>query len=172
LHEALPSDAIVVGDPVTSGADLLALLLPDSRRTYYTSSGGSLGWGFSAALGVALASPGQRVVSIVGDGVFQFGVHTLWTAAALGVPLTVVVIDNSSYAAVRAAMKRYRGSQSGPFPASDLSGFDVVTAARGFGAWATSVERLADLGAALDAASAQHGPAVINVRTDPSNTGP
>ncbi len=172
LATHLPDDCVVVGDPVTSGAAVLERLICGSRRTYHTTSGGSLGWGMAAALGFALAYPGRRIVSIIGDGVFQFGVQTLWTAAQLGLAITFVVIDNASYAAVRAAVKRYRGTNEGPFPASDLGGIDIAAVSRGFGAYAVRVERLQDLVSALDAAGAHAGPSVIDVHTDPHDTGP
>jgi thiamine pyrophosphate-dependent acetolactate synthase large subunit-like protein len=126
----------------------------------------------ASALGFALAYPARRIVSIVGDGVFQFGIQTLWSAAHLGLPITFVVIDNASYAAVRAAVKRYRGTSDGPFPASDIGGIDIAAAARGFGAKAWRVDRLQDLVSALDAAGAHAGPSVIDVHTDPHDTGP
>ncbi len=172
LAEELPDDCIIVGDPVTSGAELIETVIGDSNRAYHTTSGGSLGWGMAAAIGFALAEPQKRIVSVIGDGVFQFGIQTLWTAASLGLPITFVVVNNASYAAVRAAIKRYRRSSAGPFPASDIAGIDIAMVARGFGALAFSVKNLRELPAALAAAGTHAGPCVIDVHTDSNDTGP
>lgn len=52
---------------------------PDAK--FHTAASGSLGWGAGAALGVQLADPARRVVAVLGDGVFQFAMPALWTAA-------------------------------------------------------------------------------------------
>jgi benzoylformate decarboxylase len=149
----------------------LNILFADSNRTYYKSAGGSLGWGMGAAIGVALAC-GRPIYCIVGDGVFQFGIQALWSAVAMQLPITFIVNDNASYAAVKGALKRYRdGDMSGPWPGTDISGPDYAAIARGFGAFGVTVERLSDVRAALDAARAQKGPSVVCIRTDPSVAG-
>lgn len=172
LADALPQDAIVVGDPVTSGGYLLSYVIADSKRRYFTTSSGSLGWGMGAAIGIALAEPEKQVVAVVGDGVFQFGIQALWTAVSLALPLTIVVVDNAAYAAVRAALKRYRAGAPGDYPATSLDGIDIAAVARGFGANALRIEHLDELPPALLSARATRGPTVIVVRTDPAHTGP
>jgi benzoylformate decarboxylase len=171
LHGLLEDDAIVVGQPTTAGSDMLNIAFTESNRTYHKSSGGSLGWGMGAAVGVALGAR-KRIYCLVGDGVFQFGIQALWSAVALALPITFILNDNSSYAAVKGALKRYRdGDESGPWPGTDTSGPDYAAIARGFGAHAARVERLGDLRAALEDARKENGPAVIVVRTDPTVAG-
>ena len=144
-----------------------------ARANIMASAGGSLGWGMGAAIGVQLALPEARVVNVTGDGSFQFGLQALFTAQQLGLPITTIVVDNTTYAAVRAAMKRYRaGARNGAYPASDLRGPDIAAIARGFGAYAETVEDIAGLQGALDRAFAATGPSVIVVKTDPEHTGP
>jgi len=171
LYELLEDDCVIVAQPTTAGSDMLNITLAESNRTYYKTSGGSLGWGMGAAVGVALGVR-RRVYCIVGDGVFQFGIQALWTAVAQQLPITFIVNDNASYAAVKGALKRYRGGDGGgPWPGTDTSGPDYAAIARGFGARGERIERLADLGAALDSARIAAGPSVICVRTDPTVAG-
>jgi benzoylformate decarboxylase len=173
LNEMLPRDCFVLNDAVTSGGYLAESIIPDAAREHLTAAGGSLSWGMGGAIGVQLARPKARVVDVVGDGSFQFGVQALFTAQQMQLPITYVVLDNASYAAVRAAMKRHRkGAGSAAFPASDLRGPDIAAIARGFGAYAETVDRIADLQAALDRAFAVAGPSVVVVKTDSSHTGP
>jgi acetolactate synthase I/II/III large subunit len=58
------------------------------------------------------------------------------------------------------------------YPASDLRGPDLAAIARGFGAYAETIDRIADLRGALDRAFAAPGPSVIVVKTDTTHTGP
>lgn len=173
LHELLPRDCIVLNDAVTAGSYLTEAVIADAAREHITAAGGSLSWGMGAAIGVQLARPEACVVDVVGDGSFQFGVQALFTAVQLQLPIVYVVIDNESYAAVRAALKRQRkGAREGAYPASDLRGPDIAAIARGFGAHAETVDRIAGLQGALDRAFAAAGPAVVVVKTDPAHTGP
>jgi thiamine pyrophosphate-dependent acetolactate synthase large subunit-like protein len=173
LHELLPRDCIVLNDAVTAGSYLSEAMIADAAREHLTAAGGSLSWGMGAAIGVQLARPQARVIDVVGDGSFQFGIQALFTAAQLQLPITYVVIDNESYAAVRAALKRQRkGAREAAYPASDLRGPDIAAIARGFGAHAETIDRIADLRGALDRAFAATGPAVVVVKTDPAHTGP
>jgi thiamine pyrophosphate-dependent acetolactate synthase large subunit-like protein len=173
LNEMLPRDCIVLNDAVTTGGYLAEAVIPDSAREHISSAGGSLGWGMGGALGVQLARPEARVVNVVGDGSFQFGIQALFTAEQLQLPITYVVVDNVSYAAVRAAMKRHRkGARDAEYPASDLRGPDIAAIARGFGAHAETIDRIVDLHGALDRAFATRGPAVVVVKTDTTHTGP
>jgi benzoylformate decarboxylase len=173
LNEMLPANCFILNEAVTTGGYLADATIPDAHREFLGSGGGSLGWGMGGAIGVQLARPDTRVVNVVGDGAFQFGLQALFTADQLKLPIVYIVVDNESYAAVRAAMKRYRkGERSAPFPASDLHGPDIATIARGFGAYAETIDAIADLRGALDRAFAFAGPSVVVVKTDSSHTGP
>jgi benzoylformate decarboxylase len=173
LNEFLPRDCFILNDAVTTGGYLADATIPDAHREHLGSAGGSLGWGMGGAIGVQLARPDTRIVNVVGDGSFQFGIQALFTAEQLQLPITYVVVDNVAYAAVRAALKRYRkGERVAAYPASDLRGPDIAAIARGFGAYAETVDTIADLRGALDHAFAQSGPSVIVVKTDTTHTGP
>ena len=127
-----------------------------------------------AALGIKLAAPWDEVLTVVGDGVFQFGIQALWTAAHYAIPVIVVVLNNESYAAVKAALERFGGEAAArrEYPASDIPAPRIAEIARGFGAFGRRVERLAELAPALAAAWDHAGPAVIEVMTDPRDLGP
>lgn len=173
LANALPNDCTIVGDSTTSAIDVMDLVIAGSRREYFKTSGGSLGWGMGAAVGMKLAQSDREIVCIVGDGVFQFGIQALWTAVSHRLRIMFLIVDNASYAAVKAAIIRFRrGDASGPFPASDISGPNYAGIAQNFGAFGATVRRLDDLPAALRAARAHDGPSVVSVSTDPDYTDP
>ena len=71
---------------------------PGAKMRIGKSTGGALGWGIGAAIGVKLARPDRQVVALQGDGSFLFGqAETLWTMARYEVPIIVVVFNNRSY---------------------------------------------------------------------------
>jgi len=62
-----------------------------------------LGWALGGALGVKLARPGRRVITVTGDGAFLFGVPTsaLMMAAEWDTPFLAVILNNRGYRASR-----------------------------------------------------------------------
>jgi benzoylformate decarboxylase len=175
LVEALPIGAVVVDDSVTSKASVLnSVLSPGSGLMYLTTAGGSLGWGMAAALGVAQGLPDRPVFAIVGDGVFHFGVQSLFTAVREHLSVTYFVINNQRYAAVTAALRRYDGNAvaRGVVPGADISGPDIVAISRGYGARVFRVESLSDLRDVLEEAALVPGPVVVDVRVDTRDCGP
>lgn len=67
----------------------------ERARTFISSGGlGTMGFGFPAAIGAAIANPGTQVVCIAGDGSFQMNSQEMATAAINGVPVKVLIMDN------------------------------------------------------------------------------
>lgn len=174
LVDCLESNVALISDATTSGGTLLEAASTGSAPEMYSSSSGSLGWGMAAALGFALGDPSRPVAAVVGDGVFQFGVQSLWTAAHYSIPVVFVVINNRSYAAVGAALRRHAGRayREGLRIGVDISGPDICNIAAGFGVDGVKVDDLSDLGPAVRRAFSASGPSVIEVLTDPEDFGP
>jgi acetolactate synthase-1/2/3 large subunit len=104
----ISQDDIVIEEATTNAELLRGSLARDVPETYYRAGGSGLGWGLGAGMGVALAAPGKRVITIVGDGAFVFGVPTaaLTAMAAAEVATVIVVLRNGGYAASRAPVIR------------------------------------------------------------------
>jgi benzoylformate decarboxylase len=174
LAQLVADDTTVVSDATTTGAILLRRLPQDPPHQHHTTSSGSLGWGMGAALGLKLARPEREVVAVLGDGAFQFSPQALWVAARYRIPVTYVVINNQSYAAVAAALRRYGGTaaERGVYPGKDLSGIDATMIARGYGVFAQRLYSADELSAAMAKTRAHPGPALIEIMTDPDYLGP
>lgn len=103
LNETIAQEDIVVEEAVTNAS----VVYEDLERTVPGTLAGAnapgLGWGLGGAIGVKLASPDRRVISVVGDGAFLFGVPTsaLTMAAAWGAPFLTVILNNKGYRASR-----------------------------------------------------------------------
>lgn len=134
--------------------------LHGSDLAFLGSGAGVLGYGLPAAVGAALARPDRRVVAVLGDGSSMYGIQGLWTAAREHLPVTFVILDNASYAAV--------GILAGTkMPGIELGGIDFASVARGLGVTAHVVETPEELRAGLSAALAADGPTLLHVKVDP-----
>nr|WP_278450242.1 acetolactate synthase 2 catalytic subunit [Brevundimonas diminuta] len=71
-------------------------------EAHITSGGlGAMGFGLPAGLGAQMADPDAVVVTIAGDGGFMMNIQELATLRRYGVPLKIVLLDNSSLGLVR-----------------------------------------------------------------------
>jgi acetolactate synthase-1/2/3 large subunit len=149
VGDALPPDAVVVCDMCIPGYWLGGFHpVPAPRRLAYPLGWGTLGFGFPASLGAALAGTGP-VVSFNGDGGFLFACGELATVAQERLPLTAVIVDDGGY-----GMLRFDQRQAGdPTFGVDLWTPDFAALAESFGVRA---ERVEGLGHAFGAALARH----------------
>ena len=121
--------------------------------------------GLPAAVGVALAKPDRRTICIIGDGSLMYSIQALWTAAQPRLPLSVIVLHNGGYGAMRAFSQTL--NVKGP-PGIDLPGIDAVQIAAGFGCAALRIGDAASLEAALANAWRTDGPVLVDVQVDPA----
>ncbi len=124
---------------------------------------GGLGHGLPASVGVAWANPDRRTVCLIGDGSAMYSIQALWTAAQRKLPLTVIVINNSGYGAMRSFSQVM---QVRNVPGLDLPGLDFVKLAEGMGCDAVRVSKSAELAPALTRAFAIPGTSLIEVIVD------
>jgi benzoylformate decarboxylase len=173
ITESLHGVALV-GDATTAGGVLQQRAYQHGSDDYFVSTSGSLGWGMGASLGIKMGMPSRPVAAVLGDGVFQFGMPALWTAARNKIPVTYVVMNNRSYAAVGAALRRFGGHavERGEYPGTDIAGPRIADVSSAFGVPGQRVESLADLRECLLAARNLDHPTLVEVMTDPSEFAP
>ena len=154
-----PDSIIVEEAPSTREPmhDYLPILRPE---TFYTCSSGGLGHALPAAVGVALARPGARVIALLGDGSAMYSIQALWSAAQLGLPITVVIVNNGGYAALQSFSKRFGLAEP---VGTRLGGIDFVQLASGQGCAALRVTKAAELHDALSRALAARGRVLVDV---------
>lgn len=103
---ALVNERTVVLVEAPSHATMIASVLQTDRAGgYYQNHGAGLGWALNAAVGVKLARPDAEVISLVGDGCFQFAVpsSTYWVGGACGAPQLTVIYNNGGWKSPRAS---------------------------------------------------------------------
>jgi benzoylformate decarboxylase len=172
VADALPPDAVVVDESISSAFGLRSLLRSDDPQSFYGLRGGGIGWGLPAAIGVQLALPGRPVVGLIGDGSAMYTCQALWTAARYRVGVTFVILNNSSYRILKQRTHAMKGfaADADRYIAMDLDDprVDFVRLAGSLGVPAERIEKAADVGPALHRALASSGPTLLDVELDRS----
>jgi acetolactate synthase-1/2/3 large subunit len=101
VHRALPPDTVVFTDMCIPGYWLGGYWrVPAPRKLGYPLGWGTLGFGFPASLGAALAGAGPTVC-LCGDGGFMYACGELATMMQEQIPLTIVLVDDGGYGMLR-----------------------------------------------------------------------
>ncbi len=75
------------------------LRVPDEFGFNFTQAFQSIGLGLATAIGTALSQPDRIPVAALGDGGFLMGISELETVVRLGLPMVLVVYNDSAYGA-------------------------------------------------------------------------
>jgi benzoylformate decarboxylase len=161
---------LIFDEALTNSPDLRRYVPLDAPGTYYQTRAGMLGTGLPGAIGLKLARPDQMVFGFSGDGGSISTIQSLATAARHHIGAKFVVCNNRSYRILKYNLREYWGelrqATDQPFPVEfDLQTpqlrFDLL--ARGQGVSAARVERVAEIGPALDEAFGDDGPFLIDL---------
>jgi benzoylformate decarboxylase len=162
IADMRPADSILVEESPSSRVTMQALLPIERAESFYTCASGGLGHSLPAAVGVALARGRERrVVGIFGDGASMYAIQALWSAAELKLPMTIVIVNNSGYA----ALDQFAGHFGVDKPVGTrVPGIDYVALAKAQGCDGMRIEGSADLPEVLRKAFAAPGPFVVEAR--------
>jgi len=163
LAELRDPDSIIVEEAPSSRAPMHDHLPILESETFYTMCSGGLGYGLPAAVGVALAKPGKKVIGLVGDGSAMYSIQALWTAAQFALPITFVILKNRRYAALQEFAPTFGFSPNDELPGTDLPGIDFVALARAQGCDAVTVSWAQDLRGSLASALESTKPMLVEV---------
>ena len=171
LAAALPRDAVVAGDSAMAcyyGA-MTNLPLHRPGSFLYPTGFGTLGYGLPAAVGAKVGSPTAPVLALLGDGGVMFTIAELATAAELGLPLPIVIVDNSGYGEIRNEML----DRDDPVHAVTFSSPDFAAVGRAMGCHGVTLSGPAELAGAVREAFAADRPTVIHLHhADPAADNP
>lgn len=157
-----PADIIVEEAP--SARSVMHAYLPILRsETFYTTASGGLGHSMPAAVGVALARPGAKVIALLGDGSSMYSIQALWSAAQLKLPITFIIVKNRRYAALQDFAPVFGFAPGDPVQGTELPDIDFVALAQGQGCAGMRVAHGADLRAMLGEALRSPVPVLIEV---------
>ncbi|MDR1874513.1 MAG: thiamine pyrophosphate-binding protein [Synergistaceae bacterium] len=140
--------------------------------TIHHSSGlATMGFGAAALLGVKLAAPDRKVITLVGDGGFGTNPSVIATAVEQNIAVVWVVMNNSAFGTIAGLMNASFGTQfSTVFTRPDPDGGpakpytpDWAAVARGYGIKAVRVESADEFATAFRAALDSDEPYLLDV---------
>ena len=151
---------------VDAGAHFLAIMpfwpVAEPNRLLISNGLATMGYSVPAAIGAALARPGEPVLSFVGDGGLGMVLAELETIVRLDLPITVVVFNDAALSLIE--IKQEQDQQGRDAVAYNLTDFAAVANAMGMDASivTTTGEAESILGDGWDY------PRLIDARIDPS----
>jgi benzoylformate decarboxylase len=164
LAEVFPEDGIIVLESPASTLALRNQLRLSRPGSYYFSSGGGLGFGLAASIGVQLAQPDRPVVCVLGEGSAQYAITAFWSAVAHDAPVTFLVLNNAEYAILKwfADVEGVTGA-----PGLDLPELNVAAVAAGYGVSSRRASGRDEVRDALATALASSRPELVEVPVEP-----
>ena len=155
--------SIIVEEAPSSRSTIQTYLPIFHSETFFTMCSGGLGHSMPAAVGIALAKPGQKVIAVIGDGSAMYAIQALWSAANLRLPITFVILKNRRYAALQDFSKVFGYREGEKVEGTELPDLDFVALAKGHGCDGIHVEDASQLGRVLKQAIAHPRPIVVEV---------
>ena len=138
----------------------------ENERTLLTSGGmGTMGFGMGAAIGAQVSHPDKRVFLFTGDGSFHMNLNELVTMKSYGLPVIVLVMNNTVLGMVRQWQKLFYGnrfSQTDPHRTTDF-----VKLANAFGVEGMRITKSEDIEPALKKALDMNTTVVIDCQISP-----
>ncbi|NYE14613.1 3D-(3,5/4)-trihydroxycyclohexane-1,2-dione acylhydrolase (decyclizing) [Actinomadura citrea] len=175
-----PRDVVVCAAGSMPG-DLHKLWRARDPKGYHVEYGYScMGYEIAGGLGVKMAAPDREVFVLVGDGSYLMMAQELTTAAAEGIRLVVVLVQNHGYASIgnlsesvgaqrfgtRHRLRTPTGLDGDPIP------LDLAANAASLGADVIRADDADGFRKALRQAIASPRTTVVHVETDPLAAGP
>ena len=160
LDDLADDDAVFVpdvGSPIIWAARYVTM--NGRRRLLGSFSHGSMSNALTMSAGIAAASPGRQVISMSGDGGVAMLLGELLTLTQNGLPVKVVVYNNSSLNFVELEMKADGFVTFG----TDLENPDFAAVAESVGIRGWRVQDSSALPAAVAEFLAHDGPALLDV---------
>lgn len=151
LTEGMPENAMYVNETITHRRGIIENLGYKGPQSFFSMASGALGQGLGLALGVKLAKPTNPVVSLIGDGSFNYNpvTQSLALSKHRELPIMIVIFNNNGYSAMR--KEHYAYYPDGVAEAHDnyyghpVTDFDYAELAKPFGFHGATVSTLAEL---------------------------
>jgi len=165
LCRLLPEGAIIADEAITGSQPIYTATEGAAPHDWLAITGGSIGIGLPLALGASVACPGRKVVALQADGSALYTQQALWSMAREQADVTVVLLNNGSYAILNIELARVGAGKPNE---KTLSMFDLgnpavdwVALSRSLGVPAVRVETAEAFDRELGAALQIKGPRLI-----------
>ena len=166
LRETLPSNSIITLDAGTLCLQATDQLNYSGPKSLFTPLDfGLVGFSFACGLGVKLAKPQSKVISLMGDGGFGMTISELSTAVEYKINTITIVMNNKSWGAEKAYQRDYYNKR---YIGSEITSPPFHQIAELYGAVGFHVKKINELKNIIHKALKCNKPVVINIEVDPN----
>lgn len=160
-------ELVACGDGTACVTAFQAIRIRKGMRLFHNSGCASMGYDLPAAIGVAIAHPGRRVVCLAGDGSIMMNLQELQTIAGRKLPVKVFIMNNTGYHSIRQTQANFFADNIvGCGADSGLSFPDFGKVSSAFGLPFHRCTRHDDLDATIRSTLSEPGPAVCEIMLD------
>ncbi|MCC4797170.1 sulfoacetaldehyde acetyltransferase [Enterovibrio norvegicus] len=150
LEKAMPEDVMVSTDIGNINSIANSYLRFEKPRSFFAAmSFGNCGYAFPTIIGAKMAAPERPAVSYAGDGAWGMSLMETMTCVRHNIPVTAVVFHNRQWGAEKKNQVDFYNRR---FVAGELDNESFAEIARAMGAEGVTVDRLEDVGPALQSA--------------------
>ncbi len=165
LSRWMPAETIVADEANTCALSIFGSTEQAAPHDWLTLTGGAIGIGLPLALGASIACPQRKVVALQADGSAMYTLQALWSMVREQADVTVVIMNNRSYAILNIELARVGAGQPTAKTLSMLSlakpAINWVALAQGMGMSASRADSAAEFDAQFAAAINLKGPVLI-----------
>ncbi len=140
------------------------LSLNKDRKILLSGGSGTMGFGFPAGIGAAVAMPNKTIVCISGDGSFQMNLEELAVCKDYNLNVKIMILNNGYLGMVRQLQEK---SYGGRYSETKISNPDFLKLAESYGIGAKRVSSLSEIEEALDCAFSTEGPYIVEFVVEP-----
>ncbi len=134
------------------------------RKILVSGGSGTMGFGFPAAIGAAVAKSENPVVCITGDGSFQMGLHELATCVDYDLNVKIMILNNGYLGMVRQLQEKLCQRR---YSQTKITNPDFVGLAKSYGIKALRVKTNEEIKPALEEAFREQGTFIIDFVVEP-----
>jgi sulfoacetaldehyde acetyltransferase len=150
LEKAMPADVMVSTDIGNINSIANSYLRFEKPRSFFAAmSFGNCGYAFPTMIGAKLAAPHRPAISYAGDGAWAMSMGETLTCVRENIPVTAVVFHNRQWGAEKKNQVDFYNRR---FVAGELDNPSFAEIARSMGAEGVVVDKLEDVGPALQKA--------------------
>ncbi len=133
-------------------------------NSFVTSGGmGTMGFGLPAGIGAKIGNPDKTIVTFIGDGGFQMTIQELGTILQYGIPVKIIILNNSYLGMVRQWQDMFFKKR---YASTELINPDFVMIANGFSIPAKRVSEREDLKDSLIEMLDAKGPYLLDIKVE------
>jgi acetolactate synthase-1/2/3 large subunit len=158
IHRAVADDAFIACDAGENRLFMIHYFQTKGAGTLIMPGFGAMGYAIPAALAARLIYPDRQVLAVTGDGGFGMAMNGLITACEEGIPVVVVVLNNS-------ALGWVKHGQQDRVIASEFGRMNYADIAKSIGCRGFRLEEPDRLSTALADALEGNDPTVVDVVT-------